>query len=376
MKKILFYLTRYPGYGGIESVTSLVIERLTQFNVSVSVMSYLEQYNPNILLDNIKLYHMPDQGKWDSDINCKYAENIFEQEKFDCVIYQDSYAPTEDLICYLTQKYHTKLFVFEHSSPLYVNYKRSLDPIYTFKGFGRFLFHRLLLKKDISRKKKLYGACESYILLSKQYISEFISLLNLQDHSKLLYINNPLVLDLTLENLTKENVIVFVGQFTKNKGIDRILDIWEKIYLEHRDWKLLLIGDGPERISIEEKVRKEKICNVYIEGYKDPTPYYKIAKLFFMVSRFEGWPMTLLESMSYGVVPIAYGSFSSIYDIVDDKENGYIINKNDIRSFISTADEIMKDDGLFNQLSLSCMRKVEGFNVELIINKWRKLLKL
>jgi len=49
-----------------------------------------------------------------------------------------------------------------------------------------------------------------------------------------------------------------------------------------------------------------------------------------MTSRFEGWPMVLMEAMQMGVVPVVYNSFESLSDIVVDGENGYIIPNNDL----------------------------------------------
>ena len=45
-----------------------------------------------------------------------------------------------------------------------------------------------------------------------------------------------------------------------------------------------------------------------------------------MTSIYEGFPMTLLECQSFGVVPLLYNSFSAAVDIIDDGINGYLIS--------------------------------------------------
>lgn len=53
-----------------------------------------------------------------------------------------------------------------------------------------------------------------------------------------------------------------------------------------------------------------------------------------MTSIWEGLPMTLIEAMHYGCVPIAFDSFAALYDLIDNGNNGFIIPNNDIDCFV------------------------------------------
>ena len=53
--------------------------------------------------------------------------------------------------------------------------------------------------------------------------------------------------------------------------------------------------------------------------------YYESASILLLTSEFEGFPLVLLECMSFGVVPAVYGSYSAVYDIVEDGKNGLIL---------------------------------------------------
>ena len=145
---ILFYLTRYPGVGGIETVTSQIIEQLSLKGHVVNVISHWQQkQNGKIFARNI--FPMPNDKQWTAQENVTYACNIVKNEHFDVIIYQDSYAPTEKIVCLLSKKYNVPLIVFEHNSPLFIYNKRDLSSWLTPKGLLRRLLHPYLLKKHI-----------------------------------------------------------------------------------------------------------------------------------------------------------------------------------------------------------------------------------
>ena len=70
---ILFYMTRYPGWGGIENVTSLIVSELSKTE-NVFILSHLQQTGQDLSLSDITLYEMPDKDKWVTPANCRFAE--------------------------------------------------------------------------------------------------------------------------------------------------------------------------------------------------------------------------------------------------------------------------------------------------------------
>ena len=140
--RILFYLTRYPGIGGIENVTSLVVSELTKDAAyEVDVVSHMQQAGAVIPDFGGRIFHMPNPKVWRARENYVFVEKLVREGNYDVVVYQDSYAPTEDIVCLLSQKYHIPLLVFEHSSPLFVSKKRSLLPWTSMKGLARRVLH-------------------------------------------------------------------------------------------------------------------------------------------------------------------------------------------------------------------------------------------
>ena len=112
------YLHRYPGYGGIENVTTYLSNFLVKYGVSVSIFSFEVQAEKELLLfldSKIKVYHANDSD--DKLSIMRTLESIIETDKIDIVIYQDSYAPIEDYILGVLQKTGVKLCIVEHNVP-------------------------------------------------------------------------------------------------------------------------------------------------------------------------------------------------------------------------------------------------------------------
>lgn len=371
--KILFYLTRYPGFGGIETVTTTIATTLQKQGHSIVILSHLQQ-DTNQPICKCRIFTMPNNKKWDAKENQRYIKELLKTEKFDTIIYQDSYAPTEHIICSLAQEFNIPLLVFEHSSPRFIYYKKTLDPIFTVKGFLRRVLHKILLQREKNRKRYLYNHCKKYVVLSKYYIPEFIQITGIKDtKNKICSINNPICNNQSIYQ-SKENIILYVGRLSKSKGVDKMIVLWNQLSSTLDNWKFIIVGDGEEKDNLQHLANVLGVKNISFEGFQDPTKYYSRAKIFWMMSKYEGWPMSLLESMQSGCVPIAYETFSSIYEIIDNKISGILIRPENTNSFKENTLFLCTHDIILNEMSQAAIQKVKQFDLSHIIEHWTTLL--
>lgn len=85
--------------------------------------------------------------------------------------------------------------------------------------------------------------------------------------------------------------------------------------------------------------------------------------------------MTLIEAQHYGCVCIGFDTYASIHDIIEDRENGYIIKKHDINTFSQKLSCLMNNESEWQQMSEKSQADVnDKFNISLIVNKWENLL--
>lgn len=376
MNRILFYLSRYPGVGGIENVTTDIINELSSLGkYEIDILSHLQAETTRTVPNGIKIYSMPNSQYYNHKSNYNYAEQLLRTNKYSALIYQDSYAPTEKIVTSLSKKYSIPLYVFEHNSPLFIYSKRDLEPwYYSIKSFLRRPLHPYLLWKEIKRKSLLFKYCKKYILLSREFVPEFCQLIGIQENNdKVLFINNPIKnLDTPIDLSLKQKEILYVGRLVPEKRVDLILRLWEKLQIEYSDWKLTIVGDGECRKKLEKQAKRLK--RVSFVGFQNPKPFYEKASIMLMTSKYEGWGMTLLEAMQYAVVPIAVNTFSSIYDIIDHQKNGIILNKDEsIKEWKEKITELMESESL-KEYQIAAMKKTLKFDIKIITQEWVKLL--
>ena len=143
------------------------------------------------------------------------------------------------------------------------------------------------------------------------------------------------------------------------------------------DWRLTIVGDGPERMNIEKQVQEKELKHVSFEGFQHPVEYYKRASLLILTSEFEGFPLVLAECMSFGVIPVVYSSFSAVYDIIENGKNGLSIPKT--REGFSTKlmaekmKELMNDRKRLNQMAMNAIEKSKEYSVDKIYEQWNSL---
>ncbi len=96
---------------------------------------------------------------------------------------------------------------------------------------------------------------------------------------------------------------VALGKLCRQKGYDIMLDIFAKACEQRDDLRLFIIGDGPDRNSLE-KLRTELGLDgkVFFLGNKtNPYCYMKLMDAFISTSRYEGQPLNIMEAMAVGL---------------------------------------------------------------------------
>ena len=177
----------------------------------------------------------------------------------------------------------------------------------------------------------------------------------------------------------KQKEVVYVGRLDYNqKRVHRIIETWALIEDCFPDWKLTLVGDGAERKNLESLAKTLNLHHISFEGFADPRPYYERASILLLTSEFEGFPLVLAECMSFGVVPVVYGSYSAVYDIIREDENGMII-KPQIGGFsandMAKAVKLVMGNGTKrNDMALQAITTSKNYSIETIYKQWMAVL--
>lgn len=127
------------------------------------------------------------------------------------------------------------------------------------------------------------------------------------------FIPNPVDADLITAKKTngEHNTVTWIGRFSNEKQPWSAINIFEKVFNEMPNAKLYMIGDSTEQGVLEKykqmAIRKGIGDNVVFTGFTENVyQYLSEASVNLNTSKFEGFPMTLVEAMAHGVPTIMY----------------------------------------------------------------------
>lgn len=384
----ILFLTKTLGLGGVAVVTSVLANKFAQegHNVSIFIFSDSDVTLRKRLSENVKLYIGNGyQFSWENILRLR---DVLVDENIDIVINQWGlpYLPAFTLSLASKNLNLNKIVVY-HSNPLMngriqdaknkrIHSKNSLYKfLYQIEEFIAKLFTSFSMRF-------VYKLSDLYVVLSPSYISAFSSFTHIKHPKKLIAQANPITLkdydDVCIE--TKEKELLFVGRIdNQSKRLERIVSVWQQLEHKFPDWKLTLVGEGKDLENIKSLCYKHSLKRVYFEGYKQPMVYYKRASILLLTSDFEGFPLVLPECMSFGVVPVVYGSFPAVYDIVDNGINGMVVKPVngtfDLVSMVYTLSELMSEEHRIKELSVGAIQKSRLFSLDKICSQWNEIFK-
>lgn len=270
-----------------------------------------------------------------------------------------------------------KYIIEYHSTPFYARkdkkfaFKRLLrydikqEPFrYSIKLLLFPLWYHLSYLRVSKLWKRNYINADKYILLSNNYIDDFVNEFNIIDASKLLAINNPLSYKefLPISRLqNKQKRVLIVSRLWNYKRIDMSLEIWKLIEEQVGDWELRIIGDGPEEEYLRRLVCRYNLKRVVFVGNTEPKEEYEKASLFISNSAIDGWMITLTEAQQMGTVPLVMDSYKAVYQIITNHEDGIIIQNNNVDEFAIQLLTLMKNDVKREEMAKAAIKNSKQF---------------
>jgi len=131
--------------------------------------------------------------------------------------------------------------------------------------------------------------------------------------------------------LKGKTVLIAVGRLSKQKGFEYLIKALSEVKKKEKNFKLLLIGDGEEKKSLERLSKKMGLEEEIIflgKVFHDKLPkYYHVADIFVLPSLYESFGIVFLEAMAAGL-PIISTNVAAIPEVVDKKVGILVKPKN------------------------------------------------
>lgn len=236
-------------------------------------------------------------------------------------------------------------------------------------------FYSGLSESKKSFVNKGLGNVDANVVLSKLLVNMIISKV---PKAKVFTLYNSVPVDTNHYNSDGDRIL-FLGRLGERKGTYDLIEAISK--LNNRiepQYKFLLCGDG-DIDKVKETIKNKGLSDrVSFVGWIDKVQkdeFYKRVVLNVLPSYNEGLPMTILETMSYGIPNIST-NIASIPEVIEDEINGYLIKPGDVESLANRIEKLCRNRSLRVQFSEAAYAKIYNtFSMDVNIAKLKELLR-
>jgi glycosyltransferase involved in cell wall biosynthesis len=172
-------------------------------------------------------------------------------------------------------------------------------------------------------------------------------------------------------------VMLAAGRMSPQKGFDMLVQAWAQVAPRHPDWRLRICGDGKLRKKVERLIEENDLAgSVSLEpAARDLGGEMDKCSVFVMSSRFEGFPLILLEAMSKGMAVASFDCPTGPADIVDDHRNGLLVPPKDVDGLAAAIGELASNDGLRRRCGEAAVETAGQYSMAAIGAQWDDLLR-
>ncbi|MCW9037493.1 MULTISPECIES: glycosyltransferase [Altibacter] len=160
------------------------------------------------------------------------------------------------------------------------------------------------------------------------------------------------------------------------KDFSFLIDAFSLSEAYKRNCYLVIMGEGRDKAMLQQKAAGVNGGShiLFLPFTNLPFSFIKHAHAVTLTSKYEGFPMVLVESLSVGVPVIALDIVSGPSEIVLHEENGLLVPKREESLFAQAISRMCFDESLYLHCKSRAKETVEAFSKEQIAAKWDQLL--
>ena len=172
-----------------------------------------------------------------------------------------------------------------------------------------------------------------------------------------------------------EKIITHISNFRKVKRIDDVINSFNLINKEINS-KLILLGDGPERI------KAEKLCDelnlnekvLFLGASNETAKILCLSDVFILASTTESFGLVALEAMASSV-PVVSTNSGGLPEVNKDGFSGYLSDVGDINNMAKNAIKILKDSTKLINFKKNAKQQANKFDVHNIVPYYEDIYK-
>ncbi len=173
------------------------------------------------------------------------------------------------------------------------------------------------------------------------------------------------------------HIILSAGRLVPWKGFRMLIKIMPQILEINQAFRLVIVGDGPERKKLESMIRNLGLGNkVFLVGQKrkaELAEYLVAADMFVLNTGYEGFSHQILEAMAAGV-PVITTAVGGNKEVIEQGENGFLVKYNDEFNLVEAVRSLWNSPELREEFMEKGKKTAEKFNSEKMFAETIKIL--
>jgi glycosyltransferase involved in cell wall biosynthesis len=162
---------------------------------------------------------------------------------------------------------------------------------------------------------------------------------------------------------TGPKTLLAVARLVPTKNIARLIEVFARLAPDHPDWRLRIVGDGPQRKELARLAKRARLGDrITLSGaLDDPYPAYADAQLFVTGSVHEAFGLTACEASAHGLPVVGYAACAGLRGQVVHGETGLLASGG--AAIGSLADELstlMRDDTLRGRMGRAALVRYQA----------------
>lgn len=302
------------------------------------------------------------------------SKNVF-NEKYSNVALKHAKKHSIDIVIGVMNLFHGQLDLYEKCNQNHIKTIAANSEYYFYPYYNKHYYN------IVNRRQEVFTLVDA-VLWHTNFSAAVYGHINANGY----VMPNPNTFSKQTQLAKKDNkIIICVGRFNDYiKRIDRILTCFKKILEKEPDARLWLVGPCDltskiERIgnkSIQDMMDEQELNDsqvLFVGEVLSIEDYYLQASVLLLTSESEGFGNVISEAASFGL-PVVYNEIPGLEDIIVEGYNGLISKQNDIDALADNVCKILSDNKLREKLGQQASSHIEQFNLNIIINKWKKVI--
>ncbi|WP_312906076.1 glycosyltransferase family 4 protein [Sphingobacterium multivorum] len=226
---------------------------------------------------------------------------------------------------------------------------------------------------------KIIGQYRTAQLVSQTKRLDLLVVLTKDDENEWLKTNDNVVQIYNFSTLSPEKVssltnkrAIAVGRLDAQKGFDMLIDAWKLVNVENKEWKLDIYGKGEWHNQLSDKINEYGLSGIItLRGVNSEIENELLdSSLFILSSRYEGFPMVLLESISCGLPIVSFDCKTGPSEIIEDNDCGILVPAEDVSELAKGIIKVINDPQRLRHMAFTSKLKSLKFSKEEIMDKW------